>query len=370
MEKNYTSIQDFLDDDSFVNWVLTGQNDAYWRQFLVDHAPLAGLVREAKNLIKDIRRNESVDLPPLDQRMVWTKIKADLRNPEESFQESPALRWGRYAAWQWAAGFVLMLGLSWYTWQTKPGGPITYRELSDSIREKNELIEKGNQQAAPLKLDLEDGSVVTLYKDSKLMYPRHFGSYNRNVILVGEAFFDIARDSDRPFYIYANEVVTKVLGTSFRIRAFEKEQDVTVQVSTGRVSVYKQRRIDLTDPETEGLVLLPNQEAVISRKEENVSRRLVDRPQPVLKREFDTLPTHYDQAPASRILRDIETRYGITILFNDDVLEHCVLTTTLTEASLYDQLDLICKTIGASYKEVDGQLVVESKGCQKSGRFQ
>lgn len=352
-----------MDDDSFVRWVLTGRNDAYWRQFLAEYPQQYKLLNEAQTLIKNLQRNEGVDLPLLDQKMVWAKISANLRDPEE-VRESPALKWGRYAIWQWVAGFVLMLGLSWYTWRTQPGGPITYRELSNSIREKNELIEKVNKQETPLKFALEDGSLVTLHKDSKLMYPRHFGAYNRNVILVGEAFFEVARDSDRPFYIYANEVVTKVLGTSFRIRAFEKDQDVTVQVKTGRVSVYKQRRIDLTDPETGGLVLLPNQEAVISRKDESLSRRLIDKPQPVLKKEFDTLPTHYDEAPASLILRDIETRYGITILFNDDVLDRCFLTTTLNEESLYDQLDLICKTIGARYKELDGQLVVESKGCK------
>ncbi len=364
MRNNYSRIQDFLDDDSFVRWALLGQDDGFWRQFLVEHPQQTRLVREAKGLIRDIQKNESVDLPPLNQRLVWAKIRADLRGPEERVQESPALKWGRYGAMQWVVGLALMLGLSLYTWRTLPGGSINYGELSETIRERNELIEKFNEQEAPLEIKLEDGSVVSLHKDSKLMYPRHFGSKHRNAILVGEAFLNVARDSDRPFYIYANEVVTKVLGTSFRIRAFEKEQDVTVQVSTGRVSVYKQQRIDLADPETSGLVLLPNQQAIISRKDEGVSRRLVDQPRPILKPQFDALPTRYDEAPASRILRDIETRYGITILFNDDVLEHCILTTTLTEASLYDQLDLICKTIGASYKEVDGQLVVESKGCR------
>ncbi len=364
MKGNYTKIQDFLDDDSFVQWVLAGRNDAYWRQFLAEHPQHSELVRQSKSIILDIQKNEGIDLPSLNQRLVWTRISANLREPEEITQKSPALKWGYYAVWQWAAGFALMLGLSWYTWRSQSNSPITYQELSESIRQKNELIERINVEESPLKVALEDGSVVSLHKGSKLMYPRHFGDKNRNVILTGEAFFEIARDSDRPFYIYSNEVVTKVLGTSFRIRAFEKEPEVTVQVRTGRVSVYKQRRINLNDPETDGLVLLPNQEAVINRKAEGLSRRLVDKPQPVLKREFDTLPTHYDEAPASLILRDIETRYGITILFNDDVLNHCYLTTTLKEESLYDQLDLICQTIGASYKEVDGQLVVESKGCR------
>ncbi|WP_373512664.1 FecR family protein [Persicitalea sp.] len=366
MKNTYTRIQDFLDDDSFVQWVLAGRNDGHWRQFLAENPQQSGLVKQARSLIEDIRQQEGADLPPMSQRLVWARISANLRTPEEATNESSAFKIGRYGVWQWVAGLVLMLGLSWFSWQGRPGGPISYRQSTTSVQERSELIERINELETPLEIALEDGSVVRLSKDSKLTHPKEFGSKNRNVILVGEAFFEVAKDSERPFYIYANEVVTKVLGTSFRIRAFEKEEDVTVQVSTGRVSVYKQRRISLSDPETDGLVLLPNQQAVISRTDQSLSRRLVEKPAPILKKSFDTLPRHYDEVPASRILRDIETRYGITILFNDDVLDHCVMTTALGEESLYDQLDLICKTIGASYKEVDGQLVVESKGCKYS----
>ena len=54
----------------------------------------------------------------------------------------------------------------------------------------------------------------------------------------GKAFFDIARDTSQPFVVYANETITKVLGTSFTIKAFEGEKDVEVSVKTGKVAVY------------------------------------------------------------------------------------------------------------------------------------
>ena len=84
---------------------------------------------------------------------------------------------------------------------------------------------------------LKDNSHVTLNSKSKISYPNLF-QYNRNIRLEGEAFFEVAKNPDQPFFVYANGLVTKVLGTSFIISAFETEKDVKVVVKTGKVSVF------------------------------------------------------------------------------------------------------------------------------------
>ena len=362
MKKSYSEIRDFLDDDSFVQWTLSGRDEGQWRQFLAKYPEQSEPVERAQSLIRGIRRAEGLELPPLDQRLVWARVRAELRTPRAE-KTTPTLAVSQYPLWQWVAGFALMLGLSWYAWRTRPGGPLTYRELVASVERSGAVVERFNAQASPLRVALEDGSVVMLAHNSKLSYPQHFGHDQRKVVLTGEGFFEVVKDADRPFYIYANEVVTKVLDTSFRIRAFENDAEVTVQVRTGRVQVFKQKRIGLLDSENSGLMLLPNQQAVISRIGEGISRRLVDEPVPLAAQDDEIRRTRYEEAPASQILRDLEDQYGITILFNDYLLNHCILTTTLHDESLYEKLDLICQTIGATYKEVDGQLVVESRGC-------
>lgn len=60
----------------------------------------------------------------------------------------------------------------------------------------------------------------------------------------------------------------------------------------------------------------------------------------------------------------IEARYGVTIVYNEDALGGCFITTVLGNESLFEKLDLICGIIGATYKEVDAQIVIESKGCK------
>src|SRR5690625_6727137 len=59
----------------------------------------------------------------------------------------------------------------------------------------------------------------------------------REVILEGEAFFDVVPDPDKPFIVHSENLRTKVLGTSFNIRAFEDEQDIKITVATGKVAV-------------------------------------------------------------------------------------------------------------------------------------
>jgi hypothetical protein len=76
------------------------------------------------------------------------------------------------------------------------------------------------------------------------------------------------------------------------------------------------------------------------------------------------VPTQFDEVSVNQIFEVIEKRYGIKLIFNEELLSKCIITTKLRDESLYDQLDLICSIIGGTYKEVDAQIVIESKGCK------
>jgi transmembrane sensor len=282
---------------------------------------------------------------------------------EEQNAEKPVLKLWQQPVFRWAASLMLMVGATWFFWNNQSNGKVTYQALVASIEDKNVIVERVNNSEIPLKVKLEDGSVITLEKGSKLSYPSHFDNYKRTVILSGDAFFEIAKNPNKPFYVYANEVVTKVLGTSFSIQAFENGKSVIVKVKTGKVSVYNQHEININDPETEALILLPNQQAVFNRPTEDLSKHLVEMPMPITDKTNDNLPTEFDDVAISKILEVIEKRYSVKIIFNEELLSNCLITTKLRNESIYDQLDLICKIIGGTYKEVDAQIVIESKGC-------
>ena len=86
-------------------------------------------------------------------------------------------------------------------------------------------------------LTLSDGSSVELLPNSTLSYPENFNSLKREVILNGEATFNIAKDAVKPFSVYSNSVLTSVLGTRFTVSSYEANHATKVILHEGRVMV-------------------------------------------------------------------------------------------------------------------------------------
>lgn len=87
-------------------------------------------------------------------------------------------------------------------------------------------------------IKLEDGSLITLFKNSSVKYPQSFSGNTRPVQLNGDAFFQVAKNKLKPFIVYAGNLSTTALGTSFRITAFDEGRSViNVKLLTGRVVV-------------------------------------------------------------------------------------------------------------------------------------
>ncbi|MGS2741017.1 FecR family protein [Sinomicrobium sp. M5D2P17] len=93
-----------------------------------------------------------------------------------------------------------------------------------------------NETSEPKEVILQDGSVITLNRNSRIVYTDEFGKADRKVELTGEAFFKVAKDPLKPFLIKTGELNTRVVGTRFNIK--ENNRSVSVTVSEGKVKVY------------------------------------------------------------------------------------------------------------------------------------
>ena len=96
---------------------------------------------------------------------------------------------------------------------------------------------------------LPDGSKIILNKNSRLSYASNFGEKDRRVTLKGEAFFDVERNTLKPFVIAVNQAEVDVLGTSFNVQGYENRTEIEVTVQTGivRFSVQQENReVELT----------------------------------------------------------------------------------------------------------------------------
>lgn len=354
--KNLTTVQDFLDHDSFILWATQKVEDNFWANFENEYPEKAEIFHEAIQLALSLSI-EFEQHPDLNENKIWKNIRL-------STQETHSPRvWPTHLI-KVAAVIFIIFSVGFFVWQTRPSQSINYTDLVSSFEAKNKLIEVKNNQTKTIIITLEDGSKIHLSKNSKISYPAHFDKESRTVFLSGEAFFDIAKNPKKPFFVYSNEIITKVLGTSFTIKAFEKDANVTVSVKTGRVNVYNQRRINVSDPETKGIILIPNQKGIFNRETENLSKALVEKPLPLNNLEIKNFNQSFDEVPVAQIINSLSILYGIKIIYNEEQLTKCVITTRFKNEPLHDKLDLICQLIGGTYKEVDAQIIIESKGCR------
>lgn len=217
-----------------------------------------------------------------------------------------------------------------------------------------------NNSAHAKKVRLEDGSAITLQPASKILFPKKFKKNKREIELHGEAFFEIRRDTLRPFLVYSREVVTKVLGTSFTVRALDSDPEVRVSVKTGKVSVST--KPCKKNPAEKPVILTPNQEVVFNRQEEKIVKQLVDKPEIILAQPT-LIEMQYRNTPVSEIFSAIELNYGIRIEYDAVKMQNCVLTTNMKEEGLLERIEVICKAIDATYSVADAVIRIEASGC-------
>ncbi len=364
------SLGEFVWDKSFRNWVLnpTREDDETWQNWLAAHPEKREMVERARQLVLSIRpANASLSNPEKRkavERIVERLEAGNLDRFEEGY--SP---WYAGRAVRIAAMLVLLAGFAWLFWlRHQQPKVIGYDQLVAAA--STGMRETVNTTAEPLVVGLEDGSRITLDPGSRMSYPAHFSeTQRREVFLSGKAFFDIAKDPSRPFFVYASELVTKVLGTSFIVRSFANEQEVSVTVKTGKVAVFSREDPEAVDKQSSreltGMVIEPNQQVVFVRKTVKITKSLV--PEPEVVAEDGTAPNfEFDEAPVSAVFSALQSAYGIDIIYDKNVMDECPITATLTEMSLYEKLDLICKAVDASYKSIDGRIVVEGKGCRNN----
>ena len=343
-------LDDFVQDLYFRKWVMgkLAPTNTFWEDWLMENPDKTSLIEEAKTLV------------------IATQIE-DIQ--ESNFDNSAGIeailkRTKPYKKWKInklsigiAASFLIFLGLFW-VWNLKFGNNIFTEIVAKTKTETN------NKSNNSLTITLNDGTVVLLKKDSKINIASDFGSKTRKVFLTGEAFFDVKKDVDRPFLVVAGGIVTKVLGTSFNVRAYANEPRTFVSVKSGQVSVYEDGKTGQKfEAAATQLLLAPNQEATFEKISGKLLKTLVEKPIIILKKS-EIFSFDYNETPISTILKQLEKAYGIKIIFDADLLEACNLTATFTDELLYDKIEIICETIQARYEVIDGQIVIYAKGCK------
>ena len=131
-------------------------------------------------------------------------------------------------------------------------GQVTYSTTKEMVSEEITYNTISVPRGGIYSLKLSDGTVVFMNSESELTYPVVFHGKTREVSLKGEAYFEVKRDSSRPFIVYAGEMSTEVLGTTFDIKAYPDEDVYSATLLSGkvRVSVESVRKEQVLSPGT------------------------------------------------------------------------------------------------------------------------
>jgi ferric-dicitrate binding protein FerR (iron transport regulator) len=353
-----TNCWTLLEDDSFVHWMLhPGSSvDAYWESWLRRDPRHQELVKEAKELLSQLQQYPpDADTKRLS-REIWEGI---ILNVQEPAQPSIAKNWK--GAWYTAAALALGLGATALLWKAHPQKVASYSSAVAMAPERvPSLLHYHNTTLKPERIYLIDGSRVILEKGSTLIYNPSLDGKTREVSLEGNAFFDIAKDASRPFLVHTGDIVTRVLGTSFEVKADPILDDIRVAVRTGKVSVYR----DGNEGNAQIVYVLPHQEVVYYKKEQNLVFQSNAPAQLLIPPPADIVFLNFEDQPVISILDQLGKMYHIQIMSNRDSLCNCRLTTSLQNEKLTDQLSIICKAVNAGYEMKDDTVWIRGGHCQ------
>lgn len=340
----------YIEDKEFVRWVLkpSKELDEYWKQYLADNPAEKEQIELSRLLIFQFKSKQSTESDS-EKFTIYSEIINGINtHKKKSARRNIGVTMLKYAA---VATLFFFIGITVFNLQQ----PDRYAELSlneaevtnennaqlilgdgnnISIVEKTSVIkhitngkviinEADTVSSIPKKEDadlnqlivpygknssiqLPDGTIAYLNAGSRLVYPSRFDGKTREVYLVGEAFFEVAHNADKPFIAKTSALEIEVLGTRFNLSAYPSDKFVETVLVEGRVKVIEEKGL-FVKKEYE---LEPNQLASFNRIDSEHKISNVD----VLN--YVTWHDGYlnfESSELNRIIKKLERYYNVQI---------------------------------------------------------
>lgn len=197
-------------------------------------------------------------------------------------------------------------------------------------------------------LMLPDSTEIFLNANSILEMPAAYGKDERVVILSGEAYFDVKRDTLRPFKIQVDGLEVQVLGTSFNISAYQQLADINVTVNSGKVQVAG-----------EGgtlAVLGADEQLVYNRQTARYARYPVKSTD---RSSWKTGVAMLDRASFDELALIMYNHYGIRLESQDKNVINTSYTFTLRSTRTLGQtMEQLCEMIRKKYRKEGDRIII------------
>jgi len=291
-------------------------------------------------LLEIYQSTDKHDSPEFNPDHNWNEFKTMIKIEEEE-KSAKNIRLYPWIA-RAAASVIIILGVI-YIYQ--------YQSSTNEQTVIQTLVSAGvNDQK---QVELPDGSVVWLNKGSELLYPENFNSTSREVYLKGEAYFDVAHNDNKPFIVHAGISKTTVIGTSFNLRAYGKEDDIRLTVVSGKVA------FTLTD-DRERVIVTPGNMANLNR----ISKTIEHGENPDVNfLSWKTKELKFNDCPMAELIISLERYYGIDIQLLNEKTNNCRFTGDFKDTELENTLKIITRAIGSEYTMIGSVYMINGEGC-------
>ncbi len=241
--------------------------------------------------------------------------------------------------WKVAAVLVAAVGLTTMIWQ-----------LTDQPEEV--MITHLRSTAQPVSDTLSDGTLIDLNKQSSLEFPAVFPSDIREVSLSGEAFFEVAEDTSRPFIIRTKGAEIRVVGTAFNVSAYPANELVEVTVQSGTV------QMTAGDAGTE--VLTAGIKGIYQKKDKKI-RKMANNNPGFLFWKGRTLV--FKKTKIDKVVEILNDLYAVEIDIKTEALKSCQLSATFKDESIDNILDIISMTFDLTITRNNRKIELTGDGC-------
>lgn len=223
---------------------------------------------------------------------------------------------------------------------------------------KQDVIQVAVQQEDKRRIDLPDGSRVWLRKGAQIAYNANLSTSNtREIALIGEAFFEVAHNPEKPFRITLNNGGhVEVLGTEFNVQAIPGQDEWSVLVQSGKVRFDPQ-------PGQRGLILQKGQRGVFNLK---TGKSVLLQPTTMNELAWQRDGLSFVSTPLAAVIQDMEKYYGCKIRLDNQAVTNCPYTAPLVN----QRVETAIQTLAASFdlqmtRNEEGVFVLKGGVCKE-----
>ncbi len=215
-------------------------------------------------------------------------------------------------------------------------------------------VTKENPKGQKSRVFLPDGSVVWLNSESTLTYPEKFEKSNRQIQLVGEAFFEVTKDPHKPFIVNAGNTATRVLGTKFNVAAYPEVPNVVITLEEGKVIVDQ----NSDGNNVNSLSIEPGEGIIASQTEATMEKFNYD-PQQHLAWKDGVL--YFSKADMMTVVKSLERWYGVNISIHNFKKDNWSFTGSFRNEYLSNVLMNLSYTKDFSYEINNKNVIITIK---------